>query len=64
MKHGSVQGTWLGKDFRVTQSRGKLIPSTLAPHVMATVHPSQALANSPFSFALSAAAPCRYDALT
>jgi uracil-DNA glycosylase len=29
--------------FRVTQQRGKLIPSTLAPHVMATVHPSSIL---------------------
>jgi DNA polymerase len=27
----------------VTQQRGKLIPSTLAPHVMATVHPSSIL---------------------
>jgi uracil-DNA glycosylase len=29
--------------FKVTQQRGKLIPSTLAPHVMATVHPSSIL---------------------
>ena len=35
--------TLLGKDFRVTQSRGKPIPSPLAPHVMATVHPSSLL---------------------
>jgi|SRR5687767_13478684 len=35
--------TLLGKDFRVTQSRGKPIPSPLAPHVIATVHPSSLL---------------------
>ena len=35
--------TLLGKDFRVTQHRGQLIPSPLAPHVMATVHPSSIL---------------------
>jgi len=29
--------------FRVTKERGKLIPSTLAPHVIATVHPSSIL---------------------
>jgi len=29
--------------FKVTQQRGKLIPSPLAPHVMATVHPSSIL---------------------
>jgi uracil-DNA glycosylase family protein len=29
--------------FKVTQQRGKLIPSTVAPHVMATVHPSSIL---------------------
>lgn len=33
----------LGKSFKVTQQRGKLIPSPLAPHVMATVHPSSIL---------------------
>jgi uracil-DNA glycosylase family protein len=33
----------LGNQFRVTQSRGKFIPSPLAPHVMATVHPSSLL---------------------
>jgi uracil-DNA glycosylase family protein len=33
----------LGRDFRVTQRRGELIPSTLAPHVMATIHPSSLL---------------------
>jgi uracil-DNA glycosylase len=35
--------TLLGKDFRVTQSRGQPIPSPLAPHVIATVHPSSLL---------------------
>lgn len=33
----------LGRKFRVTQQRGELIPSPLAPHVMATVHPSSIL---------------------
>ena len=33
----------LGKDFRVTRDRGKLIPSGLAPQVMATAHPSSIL---------------------
>jgi len=33
----------LGRAFRVTQHRGALIPSTLAPHVMATIHPSSLL---------------------
>jgi len=33
----------LGKDFRVTRDRGKLIPSDLAPQVMATTHPSSIL---------------------
>ncbi len=35
--------TLLGKDFRVSKQRGKLIPSELAPNVMATVHPSSIL---------------------
>jgi DNA polymerase len=35
--------TLLGKDFRVTLHRGELMPSPLAPHVMATVHPSSIL---------------------
>jgi len=30
----------IAPSFKVTQQRGKLIPSSLAPHVMATVHPS------------------------
>ena len=33
----------LGRDFRVTQHRGELLDSPLAPHVMATVHPSSIL---------------------
>lgn len=33
----------LGKDFRVTQRRGELIESELAPHIVATVHPSAIL---------------------
>lgn len=34
----------LGKDFRVTRSRGELLENTgLAPYVMATVHPSSVL---------------------
>ena len=33
----------LGPQFRVTKQRGEFIPSTLAPYVMATVHPSSIL---------------------
>src|SRR6185437_12788075 len=33
----------LGKKFRVTQQRGQMIPSKLAPFVTATVHPSSIL---------------------
>jgi uracil-DNA glycosylase, family 4 len=33
----------LGKQFRVTQQRGEILPSALAPVVMATVHPSSIL---------------------
>ena len=33
----------LGTSFRVTRERGKLIPSDLAPYVMATTHPSSIL---------------------
>jgi DNA polymerase len=33
----------LGKDFRVTKDRGRLIPWAPAPHVLATVHPSSIL---------------------
>jgi DNA polymerase len=30
----------LGREFRVSQQRGQFIESPLAPHVMATIHPS------------------------
>jgi uracil-DNA glycosylase len=33
----------LGRKFRVTRDRGKFVESPLAPHVMATVHPSSIL---------------------
>jgi len=33
----------IGPSFRVTKERGKLIPSPLAPHLLATVHPSSIL---------------------
>jgi uracil-DNA glycosylase len=33
----------LGRDIRVTQHRGEFVKSDLAPHVMATVHPSSIL---------------------
>jgi DNA polymerase len=33
----------LGPQFRVTKQRGGFIPSTLAPYLMATVHPSSIL---------------------
>jgi DNA polymerase len=33
----------LGPQFRVTKQRGEFIPSTVAPYVMATVHPSSIL---------------------
>jgi uracil-DNA glycosylase family protein len=33
----------LGKQFRVTKDRGKWIPSPLAAHVLATIHPSAIL---------------------
>jgi uracil-DNA glycosylase len=35
--------TLLGRDFRVTQKRGEFVESSLAPYVMATVHPSSIL---------------------
>lgn len=38
----AAQGA-LGRDFRVTKHRGEWISSALAPHVMATVHPSSIL---------------------
>jgi uracil-DNA glycosylase len=33
----------LGRDFRVSRQRGELVDSSLAPHVLATVHPSSIL---------------------
>jgi DNA polymerase len=33
----------LGKQFRVTQQRGRVVPSSLAPQAVATVHPSSIL---------------------
>jgi uracil-DNA glycosylase len=33
----------LGRGFRVSRERGMLVPSELAPHAMATVHPSSVL---------------------
>ena len=33
----------LGPAFRVSRDRGRLVPSALAPHVLATVHPSALL---------------------
>jgi uracil-DNA glycosylase len=33
----------LGRDFRVTQHRGEWVKSEIAPHVLATVHPSSIL---------------------
>lgn len=33
----------LGRNFRVTQQRGQLLPFASAPHVLATVHPSSIL---------------------
>jgi len=33
----------LGRDFRVSRERGKLIESSLAQYVIATVHPSSIL---------------------
>ena len=33
----------LGASFRVTRERGRFVRSDLAPHVMATVHPSSLL---------------------
>jgi len=35
--------TFLGKRFKVTQERGKILASPLAPRVLATVHPSSIL---------------------
>jgi uracil-DNA glycosylase family protein len=38
----AAQGV-LGRDFRVTQHRGEWVRSEIAPHVIATVHPSSIL---------------------
>ncbi len=35
--------TLLGAQFRVTRDRGRFVPASLAPHVLATVHPSSIL---------------------
>ena len=37
----------LGREFRVTQNRRKLIESDLAPAVTATIHPSAVLRGAP-----------------
>lgn len=37
----------LGPSFRVTAARGRLLDSDLAPHVLATVHPSSILRGDP-----------------
>ena len=39
----SAAQSLLGKQFRVTQQRGKVMPSSRAPQVVATVHPSSIL---------------------
>jgi uracil-DNA glycosylase family protein len=38
----AAQGVF-GRNFRVTRHRGEWVPSELAPHVLATVHPSAVL---------------------
>jgi uracil-DNA glycosylase len=37
----------LGKSFRVTKQRGQLVDAPLAPHVLATIHPSSILRGAP-----------------
>jgi uracil-DNA glycosylase family protein len=37
----------LGRDFKVTEQRGRFVDSPLAPHVLATVHPSSILRGPP-----------------
>lgn len=39
----SAAQSLLGRDFRVSQQRGQLVESTLAPYVIATMHPSSIL---------------------
>jgi DNA polymerase len=41
--------TLIGPDFRVSRQRGEFIPSPLAPHLLATVHPSALLRGDPAS---------------
>jgi DNA polymerase len=33
----------IGRQFRVSRQRGEFVPSPLAPHVTATIHPSAIL---------------------
>jgi DNA polymerase len=42
----AAQGV-LGSSFRVSRERGRLLDSDLAPHVLATVHPSSILRGEP-----------------
>jgi DNA polymerase len=46
----------LGRDFRVTKQRGTPVDSTLAPHVVATIHPSAILRADPETRELERAA--------
>lgn len=39
----SAAQSLLGREFRVSQQRGQIVESTLAPYVIATVHPSSIL---------------------
>ncbi len=39
----------LGRTFRVTKQRGEPVESDLAPHVLATIHPSAILRGDPES---------------
>ena len=48
----------LGADFRVTRRRGELVPSNLAPRVLATVHPSALLRAEPEARETEVARPC------
>jgi DNA polymerase len=41
--HYTACALLFGKAFRVTRDRGQLVPSALAPHALATVHPSALL---------------------
>ena len=46
-RHGQVQGALLGRQFRVTPNRPKVIESDLAEAVTATIHPSAILRGEP-----------------